>query len=161
MSNLVVKNANKTVDEKQYIVFTIDNKIYGIDIMHISTIIMMPEITEMPLSADYIRGIINLRGRIIPIISMHKRMNYGEETVTKDTRVIVFNVNEDDQVGIIVDTVREVTVISSDNIEDPSPFVNAEDTFISGVGKKNEELISILDINTLVDTEIVLDEKIA
>ncbi|SFO23369.1 purine-binding chemotaxis protein CheW [Pseudobutyrivibrio sp. UC1225] len=160
MSDLVIRD-NKNIEEKQYIVFTVDNKVYGIDIMHISTIIMMPEITEMPLSADYIRGVINLRGHVIPIISMHKRMNYGEETITKDTRVIVFNINENEQVGIIVDTVREVTVISSEEIENPSPFVNSRDTFISGVGKKDEELISILDVNTIVDTEIVLDEKIA
>ncbi len=160
MSNLIVKD-NRSIEEKQYIVFTVENKVYGIDIMNISTIIMMPEITEMPLSADYIRGIINLRGHIIPIISMHKRMNFGEETVTKDTRVIVFNVDEENQVGIIVDTVREVTVISSEEIEEPSPFVNVNDTFISGVGKKTDDLVSIIDINALVDTEIVLEEKIA
>jgi purine-binding chemotaxis protein CheW len=116
---------------------------------------MMPEITDVQLSADYIKGMISLRGHIIPVINLHKRMNYGEEVITKDTRVIVFNINENEQVGIVVDTVKEVIVISNEEIEYPSPFMKAEDSFISGVGKKPEMLISILDINSIVDDKVL------
>jgi purine-binding chemotaxis protein CheW len=153
MANLI--NTTNTSNEKQYIIFTLNNEFYGIDIIHINTIIMMPEITDVPLSADYIKGMISLRGHIIPVINLHKRMNYGEEVITKDTRVIVFNINENEQVGIVVDTVKEVMVISNEEIEYPSPFMKAEDSFISGVGKKPEMLISILDINSIVDDKVL------
>lgn len=159
MSNLIV-NDEKNIDDKQYIIFTINKEFYGIDIMYISSIIMMPEITEMPLAPDYLKGIISLRGRVIPVIDMHTRMNYGEESITKDTRVIIFNLNENEQVGIIVDSVKEVINISNNEIEEPSPFVKTEESFISGVGKKDGTLISILDTNTLVDAK-ELSESVA
>ncbi|WP_028243897.1 chemotaxis protein CheW [Pseudobutyrivibrio ruminis] len=149
MANFI--NNSNSSDEKQYIIFTLNNEFYGIDIIHINTIIMMPEITDVPLSADYIKGMISLRGHIIPVINLHKRMNYGEEVITKDTRIIVFNINENEQVGIVVDTVKEVMVISNEEIEFPSPFMKSEDSFISGVGKKPDMLVSILDINSIVD----------
>ncbi len=158
MANFI-NNANVS-DEKQYIIFTLNNEFYGIDIIHINTIIMMPEITDVPLSADYIKGMISLRGHIIPVINLHKRMNYGEEVITKDTRIIVFNINETEQVGIIVDSVKEVMVISSEEIESPSPFMKSEDSFISGVGKKADMLVSILDINSIVDDK-ALEECVA
>ena len=87
-------------------------------------------------------------------------MNYGPENITKDTRIIVINLESGEQVGIIVDSVKEVMVISDKEIEYPSPFVKTEETFISGVGKKNNSLISILAVHSLVDTE-VLDNSVA
>lgn len=158
MSNII--NDTHTSFEKQYIIFTLNNEFYGIDITHVNTIIMMPEITDVPLSADYVKGMISLRGRIIPVIDLHKRMNYGEEVITKETRIIVININENEQVGIVVDTVKEVMVISNDDIEYPSPFMKSEDSFISGVGKKPDMLISIFDINSIVDNK-VLEECVA
>jgi purine-binding chemotaxis protein CheW len=154
MANIV--NTNNS-DEKQYIILTLDKQFYGIDIIHINTIIMMPEITDIPLSYDYIKGMISLRGRVIPIINLHKRMNHGEEVITKDTRIIIFNINETEQVGIVVDTVKEVMVISKDEIEYPSPFIKSDESFISGVGKKPDMLISILDINSIVEEQAIED----
>ncbi|SFI32713.1 purine-binding chemotaxis protein CheW [Pseudobutyrivibrio sp. OR37] len=159
MSNLVVSNSNAG-NEKQYIIFKLNEELYGIDIMKINTIIMMPEITDVPLSPDYVEGMISLRGNVIPIINLHKRFNYGDDNITNNSRIIVFNHTEDDQIGIIVDSVNEVTVIADENIELPSPFVKKEDSFISGVGKQDENLISILDVDLLVDEDI-LAEKIA
>lgn len=156
MSDVIVTN-DTNVDDKQYIIFNINKEFYGIDIMYISSIIMMPEITEVPLAPDYLKGIISLRGRVIPVIDMHKKMNYGEAEITKDTRIIIININETEQVGIIVDSVKEVVIISNDEIEIPSPFVKAEDSFISGVGKKEDCLISIFDIDSLVNPKEIAD----
>jgi simple sugar transport system permease protein len=78
----------------------------------------------------------------------------------KDTRVIVFNINENEQVGIVVDSVKEVMVISGEEIDYPSPFIKSDESFISGVGKKTDMLISILDINSLVD-EKAIEECVA
>ena len=159
MSDLIVRK-DKSVEERQYVIFNLNKEFYGIDIIHINTIIMMPEITAVPLAPDYLKGIISLRGHIIPVIDMHTRMNYGPENITKDTRIIVINLESGEQVGIIVDSVKEVMVISDKEIEYPSPFVKTEETFISGVGKKNNCLISILAVHSLVDTE-VLDNSVA
>ena len=156
MSDVIVTN-DTNVDDKQYIIFNINKESYGIDIMYISSIIMMPEITEIPLAPDYLSGIISLRGKVIPVIDMHKKMNYGEVEITKDTRIIIININEKEQVGIIVDSVKEVVIISNDEIEHPSPFVKTEDSFISGVGKKDDILISIFDIDSLVNAQEIAD----
>lgn len=156
MSDVFASN-DYNADDKQYIVFNINKEYYGIDIMYISSIIMMPEITDVPLAPDYLKGIISLRGRVIPVIDMHRKMSYGEAEVTKDTRIIIVNINEKEQVGIIVDSVKEVVIISNDEIEVPSPFVKTEDSFISGVGKKDDNLISIFDIDSLVDVQEISD----
>ena len=153
--NNIIANTTNSSDERQYIIFTLNNEYYGIDINNINTIIMMPEITDVPLAPEYVKGMISLRGHVIPVINLHKRMNYGEEVITKDTRIIVFNINENEQVGIVVDSVKEVMVISDSEIEYPSPFIKQEESFISGVGKKPDMLISILDINSIVDEQAI------
>ena len=153
--NNIIANTTNSSDERQYIIFTLNNEYYGIDIININTIIMMPEITDVPLAPEYVKGMISLRGHVIPVINLHNRMNYGEEVITKDTRVIVFNINENEQVGIVVDSVKEVMVISDSEIEYPSPFIKQEESFISGVGKKPDMLISILDINSIVDEQAI------
>ena len=153
--NNIIANTTNSSDERQYIIFTLNNEYYGIDIININTIIMMPEITDVPLAPEYVKGMISLRGHVIPVINLHKRMNYGEEVITKDTRIIVFNINETEQVGIVVDSVKEVMVISDSEIEYPSPFIKQEESFISGVGKKTDMLISILDINSIVDEQAI------
>jgi len=158
--NNIIANTTNSSDERQYIIFTLNNEYYGIDIININTIIMMPEITDVPLAPEYVKGMISLRGHVIPVINLHKRMNYGKEVITKDTRIIVFNINENEQVGIVVDSVKEVMVISDSEIEYPSPFIKQEESFISGVGKKTDMLISILDINSIVD-EPVINECVA
>lgn len=153
--NNIIANTTNSSDERQYIIFTLNNECYGIDIININTIIMMPEITDVPLAPEYVKGMISLRGHVIPVINLHKRMNYGKEVITKDTRIIVFNINENEQVGIVVDSVKEVMVISDSEIEYPSPFIKQEESFISGVGKKTDMLISILDINSIVDEQAI------
>lgn len=153
--NNIIANITNSSDERQYIIFTLNNEYYGIDINNINTIIMMPEITDVPLAPEYVKGMISLRGHVIPVINLHKRMNYGKEVITKDTRIIVFNINENEQVGIVVDSVKEVMVISDSEIEYPSPFIKQEESFISGVGKKPDMLISILDINSIVDEQAI------
>lgn len=153
--NNIIANTTNSSEERQYIIFTLNNEYYGIDIININTIIMMPEITDVPLVPEYVKGMISLRGHVIPVINLHKRMNYGEEVITKDTRIIVFNINETEQVGIVVDSVKEVMVISDSEIEYPSPFIKQEESFISGVGKKTDMLISILDINSIVDEQAI------
>ena len=150
MSNLVAIR-EKIVEEKQYIVFSLNEESFGIDISDVNSIIMMPKITSVPMTEDYISGIINLRGRIVPILSMHKRMTRGEDVITKDSRVIILNLEDDKLLGIIVDDVKEVMNISSEEIEEPNEYLKKDDSFISGVGKKDDDLISIFEVNSITD----------
>ena len=139
----------KVKSEKKYIVFGIDNENYGIDISCVNSIIQMPQITYVPKSPKHYRGIINLRGEIVPIISLRRRMNLEDDTYTNDSKIIITDIEEDKQVGLIVDDVKEVMTIADDEIREPSPFLKKDDSLISGVGNKDEELISIFNLGLL------------
>ena len=148
MSDLAVINNSKD-DDKQYIVFRIDGENFGIDIAEINSIILMPEITFMPKMPPYFQGIISLRGSVIPVINLRKRMNLEDKEFDKDTRIIILNLENDEMMGIIVDEVKEVMNIENDQIQVPSPFLKKEDSLISGVGKKEDQLISIFEVSKI------------
>ncbi len=153
MSDLIVSSGKNEADN-QYIIFNINKESYAIDVVKVNNIIQMPKITKVPKSPEYFSGVISLRGEIIPIMSLHRRMNYGNDEFTKDSRIIILNIDEERLMGVIVDAVREVLTIPEDEIEQPSPFINTDETFIRGIGKKEEELISILKIESLVERNI-------
>ncbi len=140
----------KKEETKQYIIFRIDKEYFGIDISFINSIIEMPKIAKVPMTPDYIAGITNLRGDIVPIMSLRGRMNAGEENITKDSRVIIVNLKGGEMVGIIVDDVKEVMNISNQEISEPTSMIKGEETFISGVGRKEDELISIFEVDSLI-----------
>lgn len=139
----------KVKSEKKYIVFGIDNENYGIDISCVNSIIQMPQITYVPRSPRHYSGIINLRGEIVPIISLRRRMNLDDDLYTNDSRIIITDIEKDKQVGLIVDDVKEVMSIADDEIREPSPFLKKDDSLICGVGNKDEELISIFNLGLL------------
>lgn len=153
MSDLRVVNEKNEADN-QYIIFNINKESYAIDVSQVNNIIQMPKITKVPKSPEYFSGVISLRGEIIPIMSLHRRMNYGEDSITKDSRIIILNIEDERLMGVIVDEVKEVLTIPEDEIEHPSPFINTDESFIRGIGKKEEELISILKIESLVEKNI-------
>ncbi len=148
MEELTVYN-EKVKSEKKYIVFGIDNENYGIDISCVNSIIQMPQITYVPRSPRHYSGIINLRGEIVPIISLRRRMNLEDDLYTNDSRIIITDIEKDKQVGLIVDDVKEVMSIADDEIREPSPFLKKDDSLICGVGNKDEELISIFNLGLL------------
>ncbi|CBK74368.1 Chemotaxis signal transduction protein [Butyrivibrio fibrisolvens 16/4] len=148
MNELVVLN-NTEKQDKQYIVFNILKESFAIDISDINSIIMVPEITSIPKAPEYMKGVINFRGHVIPVMSLRKRMNYNEEIIDKDSRIIVLNLENDEMLGIIVDDVKAVMKIANDEILEPSPFLKKSESLISGVGKKNDELISIFEVDRL------------
>lgn len=149
MNELTVINSLANED-KQYIVFLINKEYFGIDVEHINSIIQMPKISMVPNGPEYLLGMTSVRDRVIPIVSLHKKMNYGEDNITSESRVIILNLKNDEMIGVVVDEVREVTKISNDEIQEASPFVSTDDSFISGVGKKEDNLISIFEVSTLI-----------
>ncbi len=137
-------------DTTQYIKIKMGEEMYGIDIKYIDNIVRMQHITRVPKVPAYIKGVINLRGEVIPVFSLRLKMNMEEVEETKKFRIIIIKL-DGSYVGLIVDEVREVVTIQNDLVEkvyrDPSePTQN----FLLGVGKDGDNLISLLDVNEVV-----------
>lgn len=134
-------------DSKQYIVVKIGSEQYGIDISHIDNIVRMQKITRVPKVQSHFKGIINLRGEIVPVMSIRLKMGLEDDKLTNASRIIILKIEEKGMLGIIVDEVREVVTLATDEIEKGSK----KGSFIKGVGKHGEELISLFDINAIVE----------
>lgn len=144
--------ANTTeVTTKQYIVVKIDNEQFGINIKYIDNIVRLQRITRVPMSQDYFLGVINLRGEIIPVMSIRRKLGLAADVLGDKTRIIITKV-ENATIGIIVDEVREVVTLEDDSLESVNYDNTNEDytSYISAVGKKANELISILDICSVI-----------
>lgn len=127
---------------------------YGVPITQVQEIITMTRPTKLPQAPDFVEGIINLRGRIIPIIDLKKRFQMGTSEITSDTRSVVVEV-EGQTVGIIVDEVSEVLRLANSDIE-PAPAIIGGITadYLTGVGKIEGRLLILLDMNKiLTDSE--------
>lgn len=150
-------NELKVVDQnrKQYIVVKIGNEQYGIDIGYVNNIVRMQKITRVPKAQFYFNGVINLRGEIVPVMSIRKKMGLPEDTFTNSSRIIILKIEQQGSLGIIVDEVREVVLLGNDeidqNVHAAKNEKNTKNSFISGVGKSGENLISLLDINCIID----------
>lgn len=138
-------------DSTQYIVIQLGVEQYGIDIQYIDNIVRMQHITRVPKVADYLKGVINLRGEVIPVMSLRMKMGFEEDEVTKDTRIIILKLEQHGTLGIIVDEVKEVVTLANDSIE-KFAYDNKEEknAFLTGVGKYKEQLISLLDLNAVI-----------
>jgi purine-binding chemotaxis protein CheW len=134
----------------QYIVIRLGEEQYGIDISYVNNIVRMQRITRIPKVAPYLKGVINLRGEILPVVSLRLKMGLDEDVFDKATRIIILKTENEGQIGIIVDEVKEVVTLSEKSIEKVSHDNKGEKAnFLSGVGKNNGELISILDLNMI------------
>lgn len=138
------------VETVQYIVIRFGEEQYGIDIRYIDNIVRMQHITRVPKMPAYLRGVINLRGEVIPVISMRLKMGLEADEITKASRIIVVKLEQEGNVGFIVDEVKEVVQLLVDDIEKIT--YNAKDeraNLISAVGKHNGELISLFDLSVI------------
>ncbi len=134
----------------QYIVIKLGSEQYGIDIKYVDNIVRMQHITRVPNVAPYLKGVINLRGEIIPVMSLRLKMDLPADEVTKATRIIILKLEQHGTIGVIVDEVKEVVTLSTAEIEKVSYDEKEERVnYINGIGKHNNELISILDLNTV------------
>ena len=136
--------------EKTYITFKVSNELFGIDVSYVDTIIQMATITRVPAAPYYFAGIINLRGEVIPVLSLNRRFNNIEDSMGPKSNIIILNMGDGKLMGIIIDEVREVLTFDERDLEGVSPFINSDMYFISGVAKKDDELIAILDIAKLI-----------
>jgi purine-binding chemotaxis protein CheW len=135
------------VETKQYIVVQIGNEKYGIDINYIDNIVRMSKITRVPKVQSYFKGVMNLRGEIVPVMSIRKKMGLPEDVITDASRIIIIKLEEKGSIGIIVDEVREVITLNMAEVEKTT----AKDSFINGIGKNGNELISLFEIGAIVE----------
>lgn len=140
-------------DEVQLVAFTLGREEYGISILQVQEIKKLTDITRVPHTPDYIKGVMNLRGSVLPVFDLKKRLNLAEQPYTDDTRIIIVKVDEI-SVGMIVDTVSEVMPIARDHIEIPQSSVGGvAQQYLSGVGKLENRLVSLLDLEAIIGLE--------
>ncbi|SHI11791.1 chemotaxis protein CheW [Sporanaerobacter acetigenes] len=140
--------------EQQYVVFKLGKEEYGIDIMNVKEIGPYQESVKVPNTPDFIEGIINFRGKVIPIVNLEKRFNLEDNGVTNDTRIIIINL-KDKQVGFVVDEASQTVRLDDEDI-DPAPDIisSVDRRYITGVGKLDEKRLLIL-----IDLEKVLSDE--
>ncbi len=139
-------------DTKQFIIASLNQDLYGVDIKYIDNIIVMQGIARVPKSQSYIPGVINLRGEIIPVMSLRARLGMEEAPYTNKSRIIIVRPEEQAApIGLIVDEVREVITLEASAIEqlaydEKDPLTN----FSLGVGKTANELVNLLNIPSVI-----------
>ena len=145
--------AGSKIDEiVQLVTFKLGNEEFALDILKVQEINRIVEITKVPKAPDFVEGVINLRGRVIPIVDIRKKFHLNIKEATKETRIIVVNIINK-TIGLIVDSVSEVLRINSSTIQPPPPLIAGLDSdYIKGVGKLDERLIILLDIDKIFTT---------
>ena len=134
----------------QYIVIRLGQEQYGIDIRYIDNIVRMQHITRVPKLAEYLKGVINLRGEVIPIMSLRLKMGLPADEVTKSARIIIVKLEQYGTIGMIVDEVREVVTLDLETLVEKMAYdKDDKNHFTQGVGKYEGGLISLLDLNAV------------
>jgi purine-binding chemotaxis protein CheW len=152
----------QTLAERQLVIFNLANETYGVDISKVQEIIRLQDITKVPKTAQFIEGVINLRGNVIPVIDLRKRFSFSERENTNATRIVVVE-SGPYTIGMIVDSVSEVIRITEDSVEPPSNIMlDIDSDYILGVCKLNDRLIVLLDLSKVltVSEKQLLDEAV-
>jgi purine-binding chemotaxis protein CheW len=133
----------------QLVTFTLDNEEFGVDILKVQEINKMIDITRIPNAPPFVEGVINLRGKIIPIVDLRKRLGFEAKVSDKSTRIIVVEL-DGIVLGFVVDSVSEVLRISESTVEPPPPLVAGIDSeYIQGVGKLENRLLILLELKKI------------
>jgi purine-binding chemotaxis protein CheW len=146
-SATVSANANK------FLSFCLGDEQYGVEILRVREIIGLIAITALPQAPSYVKGVMNLRGRIIPVIDLRAKFGLPEVEATKETCIIVMDGGEGDAMGVVVDSVREVQDIGRESIEPPPAFgCTVPMDYIQGMGKVKEKVVILLNIAHVLST---------
>jgi purine-binding chemotaxis protein CheW len=144
-------------DQQQYLTFMLGSEIFAIGILTIKEIIEYGQLTEVPMTPDFIRGVINLRGAVVPVVDLTARFGRKSAEVTRRTCIIIIEVTADDEtnvVGVVVDAVNEVLEIPASEIEPPPAFgAKIRTDFIQGMGKVNGKFVILLEVGKVLSVE--------
>ena len=159
MQQLAEKIETEELSEEmqQYLTFLLGGKSYGLEILNIKEIIEFGEITDVPMTPDFISGVINLRGSVVPVIDLSQRFSGNVTEITKRTSIIILEVKNDDlsiEVGVTVDMVNDVLDVHPNEIE-PAPSLGnqIQTSFISGMAKVDGQLLILLDIENVLSID--------
>jgi len=143
----------KITRTKTYLSFSLDDEDFAVDVSNVREVLDYTTITKIPRTPDFMKGIINLRGSVVPVVDMRVKFGMQEAEATLDTCIVVMEVElegETTVIGAMADSVKEVLEIASDEIEPPPNIGTSLDIeFISGMGKHNEQFIIILDTHRI------------
>jgi len=146
----VGKNASNFKEIRQYIAFTIGSEKYGLDLMEIDSIERLSPITRVPKSKDFVLGVINLRGNIIPVIDTRKIIGFPPKTHDEQTRIIIAKY-EDCSIGILVDNVINILEVAEDQIQGRDEvFEDKSQELVAGLIKIESEIVLILDLQKIL-----------
>jgi len=154
----VVTHVDRAISEEasKYLTFKLADEEYGVEILKVREIMGLMDITAVPRMPVYMKGVINLRGKVVPVVDLRLKFGLDEIEHTEQTCIIVVDVGK--EIGIIVDTVSEVLDITGDQIEPPPSMSGSVDTsFIMGMGKVGDAVKILLDINKVLTTDELTD----
>lgn len=140
----------------QFVTFILGNEEYAVDILNVQEINRITEITIVPNSPDYVEGVINLRGKVIPVINLRKKFSFEEKPTDDTSRIIIMEIQGITN-GLIVDSVSEVLRIPSSSVEAAPPISSElQSQFINGIAKLDNRLIILIDLDKLLDEAVQL-----
>lgn len=149
----MLRKEREKMSERQVVVFKLQGEEYCIDIMKVMEIIRMQEIVKLPDTPDFVEGVVNLRGKIIPVIDLKKRFHLEGKEISEETRIIITD-TDGKTVGFIVDNVTEVLRLNEDDIEPiNTDVVGIDKDYIAGIGKLENRLLILLDLNKVLTKE--------
>ena len=137
-------------DEQQLVVFDLSSEAYGVDIGAVREIIRLQDITKVPRTPEFVEGVINLRGKVIPVVDLRKRFGLPAEEESKENRIVVVDIGAQD-IGVIVDAVTEVLRIATESVEPPASVITTADSeYLLGIAKLDSRLIILLDLEQVL-----------
>ncbi len=146
---MTTQMSRRVLAEQQLVVFDLGTESYGVDIGTVREINRIQTITKLPNTPEYVEGVINLRGTVIPVVDLRSRFGLERLEHTKDTRIVVVDI-DGQNIGVIVDAVTEVLYIPSESIEPPTAMIaSADSDYLVGIVKLEERLISLLLLDRL------------
>jgi purine-binding chemotaxis protein CheW len=144
---------NTVVTENQMVLFKLGNETYGLDIATVHEIIRMQPINKVPKAPSYVKGVINLRGKVIPVIDIGEIFGLEKVERDKNNRIVVVNL-QDTTMGIVVDSVTEVLSLSTDSIEPVSDIVTTTNSdCLAGIAKLTDKMVILLELDKLLSGE--------
>jgi purine-binding chemotaxis protein CheW len=143
----------------QLVTFNLDDVDYGVDILLVHEILRIPQITRLPNTPKFIKGVINLRGNVIPVVDIRARFGFKTVKLTDLSRIIVIEA-ESKQIGLLVDNVASVVRLKDTNVDPPSTFIEGiSEEFITGVGRLKDKLVIILSLKNVLYTDEEIEER--
>jgi len=153
--NSVKEQAKREEREEleQYVTFLIGSETYGVEVLKVREIIGMTDITYVPNSLDFMRGVINLRGTVVPVVDMRKKFRIEEREYDSFTVILIVEIKET-LIGMIVDSVSDVIGLPVENIQDTPHFsANVDADYIKSIGKDGDDLVIVLEVDRILTSE--------